>query len=71
MARVYQRIRTAIPDFWSEELMQLFKLWLNDMNNGLNPYTPVTAQTFERRFILIYPAPMGEGKPTTNVPGSL
>ena len=52
MVRVYQRIRTAIPTFWSDELKRLFDLWCKDMRNGLSPYTPVTAQTFERRFIL-------------------
>ncbi len=52
MARVHQRTKTLPPDFWSSELRQAFDLWLKDMNQGMRPYTPVTARTFERRFIL-------------------
>lgn len=61
MAREYKRTRTLPPDFWSDELRKAFDLWLRDMNQGMRPYTPVTARTFERRFIL-YTRKGWEGK---------
>lgn len=49
--RVYQRIQTAPPAFWSPELRQAFDLWVIDMKQGMRPYTPRSAQNFEHRFI--------------------
>jgi site-specific recombinase XerD len=49
--RVYERVKTLPPDFWSPELRQAFDLWLLDMKQGMRPYTPRSAQNFEHRFI--------------------
>lgn len=49
--RVYQRIQTAPPKFWSPELRQAFDLWVIDMKQGMRPYTLRSAQNFEIRFI--------------------
>lgn len=49
--RVYQRVQTLPPDFWSLELRQAFDLWVIDMKQGMRPYTPRSAQNFEHRFI--------------------
>lgn len=56
-----KRIRTLPPDFWSQELRQYFDLWVLDMRQGMRPYTPLSAQNFERRFIL-YTRKGWEGK---------
>ena len=47
-----KRSKTLPPDFWSPELRQYFDLWVVDMKQGMRPYTPLSAQNFERRFIL-------------------
>lgn len=49
--RVYQRVRTLPPEFWSPELRQAFDLWVLDMKQGMRPYTLRSAQNFEHRFI--------------------
>jgi hypothetical protein len=62
--RKYQRVKTLPPSFWHPELRQYFVLWLRDMACGMQPYTPRTVQTFERRFIL-YTRMGWEGKEQT------
>ncbi len=52
MPRIYERKRMLPPEWWSNELQQYFDLWCLDMKQGMRPYTPITVQTFERRFIL-------------------
>lgn len=49
--RLYQRVKTVPPKFWSQELRQAFDLWVMDMRQGMRPYTPRSAQNFEHRFI--------------------
>ena len=49
--RIYQRVKTLPPDFWSPELRQAFDLWIIDMKQGMRPYTLRSAQNFEHRFI--------------------
>ncbi len=49
--RVYQRVKTLPPDFWSPALRQAFDLWVIDMKQGMRPYTLRSAQNFEHRFI--------------------
>jgi site-specific recombinase XerD len=49
--RVYVKIQSIPPAFWSEELRQLFVLWVIDMKQGMRPYTLRSAQNFEYRFI--------------------
>jgi len=49
--RVYQRVKTLPPEFWSSELRQAFDLWVLDMKQGMRPYTLRSAQNFEHRFI--------------------
>jgi integrase len=40
-----------LPDYWQDALKQLVKLWIQDLQSGVQPATAQTVRTFRARFI--------------------